>query len=73
MQFMPLHPRAQLFTFRVWAEPLGEAQVEMRMAVRHVPSGETRYFREWAKVASYVRDKLQAGDEIAVHQDLDTP
>lgn len=37
------HPRTHLFTVRLWVEPLGDEQGE-RMQVRHVLSGETRYF-----------------------------
>jgi hypothetical protein len=32
----------------------------MRMEVRHVLSGETRYFREWAHLAAYLEGKLPA-------------
>jgi hypothetical protein len=32
---------------RMWLEPLGDGQTEWRGKVQHVPSGESRYFREW--------------------------
>ena len=36
-----------LFTLRVWSEPRNDDQVEWRGQVRHVLSGEVRYFRQW--------------------------
>lgn len=41
-------PHSYLFMVRVWAEELGDDQWEWRGQVRHVISGETRYFRDWA-------------------------
>jgi hypothetical protein len=52
----PLH--SSLFTVRVWREALGQSPGEVRMQVRHVLSGETRYFRAWAQLAEYLEDKL---------------
>lgn len=54
---------SQLFTIRVWTEPLGHSQSELRGEVRHVLSGETRYFREWAALIVYVTTKLEADQE----------
>jgi len=51
---------SQLFTIRVWREPLGDGQSELRGQVRHVLSGEIRYFREWAALISYVTKHLTA-------------
>jgi hypothetical protein len=39
--------RSQLFTLRIWYELLEEDQYEVRMQVKHILSGETRYFRQW--------------------------
>lgn len=51
---------SQLFTIRVWREPLGHGQTELRGQVRHVLSGEVRYFREWSALIDYVTIKLEA-------------
>jgi hypothetical protein len=39
--------RPQLFTLRVWQEDLSEGRTEWRGQLRHVTSGQTRYFRDW--------------------------
>jgi hypothetical protein len=39
--------RSQLFTLRVWYEEPLPGLRELRLQVKHVLSGETRYFREW--------------------------
>lgn len=54
------HPRTHLFTVRLWVEPLGDDQGEVRMQARHLLSGETRYFRTWAEVVAFLLAKLQA-------------
>ncbi|HJT58419.1 MAG TPA: hypothetical protein VJ761_18075 [Ktedonobacteraceae bacterium] len=41
-------PRSHLFTVRVWQEEIGAGQSEWRGKVQLLPSGEVRYFREWA-------------------------
>lgn len=51
-------PDPQLFTVRIWMEPLGHDQIELRGQVRHVLSGETRYFREWPALLKYLASKL---------------
>ena len=52
-------PRSYLFTVRLWVEDLGEGQGEVRMQVRHVLSGETRYFRQWAELEAFLLAKLE--------------
>lgn len=54
------HARTHLFTIRVWIEPIGCDQGEMRLRVTHVLSGETRYFRTWPDVLDFLLAKLQA-------------
>jgi hypothetical protein len=56
------HPRSYLFTIRVWVEPSGDDRGEVRMQVRHVLSGETRYFRNWPEVVAFLLAKLPALD-----------
>lgn len=54
-----LYPSTHLFTVRLWVEALGEGQGEVRMQVQHVLSGETRYFREWKPLISYLLTTMQ--------------
>ena len=53
------HAISQLFTVRLWLEECGNDQSEIRAQVQHILSGETRYFRDWAKMAAYMKAKLQ--------------
>ncbi len=52
--------RSQLFTVRVWVEEADAGRREVRMQVRHVLSGETRYFRDWTAATTYMVSKLEA-------------
>jgi hypothetical protein len=51
--------RTHLFTVRLWVEPYGHDQRELRMQIKHVLSGETRYFRACPKVVAFLLAKLQ--------------
>jgi hypothetical protein len=51
-------PEVQIFSVRLWSEKLGDGQREWRGQVRHVPSGETRYFREWEVLAAFMQAML---------------
>jgi hypothetical protein len=55
----PLHPQTHLFTVRLWVEELGHGQGEVRMQVRHILSGETRYFRDGGLLLTYLLAKVQ--------------
>ena len=44
----------QLFTVRLWQEPLGNGQSEWRGKVQHVASGEVRYFRTWSVLRAFL-------------------
>jgi hypothetical protein len=37
---------------------MGENRVEVRGEVRHVLSGELRYFREWDSLITYLAEKV---------------
>lgn len=50
--------RSHLFTVRMWPEALADGQVEWRGQVRHLVTGETRYFREWLALVAFVQDAL---------------
>jgi hypothetical protein len=58
-QLPPLHPQTHLFTVRLWVEVLGYGQGEVRMQVKHVLSGETRYFRDGGELMTYLLTKVQ--------------
>jgi hypothetical protein len=49
-------PRSHLFMVRVWQENLGDGKTEWRGQVKHVLSGEARYFREWPTLLEYLRE-----------------
>jgi hypothetical protein len=49
-----------LFTVRVWVEETDAEKREVRMQVRHVLSGETRYFRAWPPLIDHLLSKLDA-------------
>jgi len=42
-------------------EEISPAQRAVRMEAKHVLSGETHYFREWAQVAAYMLAKVEEG------------
>ncbi|HLJ67734.1 MAG TPA: hypothetical protein VKX16_10290 [Chloroflexota bacterium] len=50
------------FSLRVWAEKLGDEEIEVRAKVRHLPDVETRYVREWEGLPTFLRSKLDVGD-----------
>ena len=47
-----------LFSVRLWREGRDDSNAELRGEVRHVLSGETRYFREWKALTTYLADKV---------------
>lgn len=47
-------PRSHLFMVRVWLEDLGDGKAEWRGQVKHVLSGEVRYFREWSALVDHL-------------------
>ena len=47
------HGNSELFTIRLWMEELGEG-VDYRGQVKHVVSGATRHFREWADLEAFL-------------------
>ena len=54
---VPDIPHSQLFTLSLWQEDLGEGVSEWRGKVRHVPSGETRYFRDWPTLIAFLQGR----------------
>ena len=60
--------RSQSFTVRIWYELIDTDQWEVRVQTKHILTGETRYFREWALLAAYLTSKLDLpGVEGAQH------
>lgn len=57
------YPRSHLFTVRLWLEPFGDDQSEVRMVVQHVLSGERRYFRDWGRLRAYLQEKLVESEQ----------
>jgi hypothetical protein len=43
---------------RVWLEDLGDGKTESRGQVKHVMSGEVRYFREWRTLLTFLHKTL---------------
>ena len=55
---------SQLFTVRVWREELEEGRFEWRGKVQYALSGETRYFRQWDDLITFMQEKSEeAGRE----------
>ena len=52
------HPRAYLFTVRLWSEVLGDGRTEWRGQIQHVTTREKCYFREWSTLVSFLEQKL---------------
>lgn len=55
-------PRSHLFTIRVWEEKIGSEQSEWRGKVQLCSSGDVRYFREWATLASLLLTMLSESE-----------
>lgn len=55
-------PRSHLFTIRVWEEEIAADQSEWRGKVHLLSSGEVRYFREWAALASLLLSMLSEAE-----------
>ena len=55
-------PEVQIFSVRLWSEKLGGGQFEWRGQVRHLGSGETRYFRTWPVLVAFVQAMLPEPD-----------
>lgn len=62
---------SDLFMLRLWREALGGGLVELRAEVRHVQSGEVRYFREWGDLADFLSEKVEeSAHELSVLQPI---
>ena len=52
---------SQLFTVRMWPEPVDDDQVEWRGKIDHVASGEGYAFRDWSRLIVCIEKMLQGG------------
>jgi hypothetical protein len=61
-----------LFMLRLWPEAMGSDYMELRAEVRHVQSGEVRYFRDWGSLIAFLTDKAgQFSGQPGVLQPID--
>ena len=51
-------PRSQLFTVRLWRDTEQTDECAPYMQVRHVLTGETRYYSTWPPLIDYMTNKL---------------
>ncbi len=56
-------PPVNLLTLRLWQEPLGDGRQEWRGEIKHLFTGEVRYFRRWDELAMLVPKMLNEGSE----------
>jgi hypothetical protein len=58
---MSIHDQypSHLFTLRLWKEPLGDGQVELRFQVQHVLTGDHRIFRDDAQLIAYLKARIE--------------
>ena len=63
---LQVQPRSHLFTVRLWQEEVCTDRYEVRLQVRHVVSGETRYFRHWHDAVTYLLMKLHEFEASSV-------
>jgi hypothetical protein len=54
----------QVFIVRIWSEAQEADQPTLRIQVRCVLTGETRYFLEWQALTAFMAGKLEAADPI---------
>jgi hypothetical protein len=47
--------RSQMFTLRVWVEDVGNGRSEIRGTLKHVLSGESHHFRDWATLTTLLQ------------------
>lgn len=62
--------RTQLFTLRIWKEPIEQEDREIRIKLQHVLSGEVRYFRDWPAAIDFCTEMLHGCDDTHTAQTL---
>ena len=58
--------RSQLFVIRMWTEQAEGQPLEYRGRIRHALSGETRHFRDWSTMVTFLVDQMEQWDESEV-------
>ncbi|RMD63724.1 hypothetical protein D6833_05335 [Candidatus Parcubacteria bacterium] len=66
----PYHP-SLLFTVRLWPEEVDAGQVEWRGEIRHVLSGDARYFRDWPTLIEHLVALLPADEAGRVGEGIE--
>lgn len=54
-----MSPPSQLFLARIWKEPRSRGGNGVRVQIRHVLSGETRYFSRWRDVVRFLLEQME--------------
>lgn len=62
-----LEPHSQLFTVRIWHNTGQTSEHVPYIQVKHVLSGETRYFSAWSPLIEYLLSKLNSLDRPQGH------
>ena len=57
------HPRSHLLSLRIWREPLGCGNSEIRGQARLISSGDTCTFRDWAAFVDFVESAVAPTDD----------
>jgi len=55
--------RSHLFTVRLWLEDLGDGRTERRGKMKHILSGEVRYFRDWPTLIALLQALLAEAEK----------
>ena len=58
--------QSQLFVIRMWTEQEEGQPLEYRGRIRHALSGETRHFRDWSTMVTFLVDQMEQWDESEV-------
>ncbi|MCP4421270.1 MAG: hypothetical protein GY805_32055 [Chloroflexi bacterium] len=56
--------RSQMFTLRVWVEDVGDGRIEYRGTIKHILTGETHHFRDWAALTQLIKASMTAAPKI---------
>lgn len=66
-------PPSQLFVARIWKEVRTEEDSAVRVQIRHVLSGETRYFIRWCDVVRFVMQLMEDEESDTAASDWISP
>lgn len=60
----------RLFVLRLWAEDMGGGRSDWRGSIRHLATGEARYFRDWPTMEAFVDGVLGGAEGLERSGDL---